>query len=97
MPATSPCSATENSPNYSFHRLDICEEEVNDLMRRERIDAVMHLAAESSSTARSTVRPRLSRPTWSDVPAPGTQRRQYFREPPSEWQEAFRFHHVSTD
>ena len=87
----------ENSPNYSFHRLDICEEAVLDLMRRERIDAVMHLAAESH-VDRSIDGPAA----FIETNVVGTFRLlnaalQYFRELPSERQEAFRFHHVSTD
>ena len=36
------------SPNYRFHQADICDETAMlDILRAERIDMVMHLAAES--------------------------------------------------
>lgn len=40
--------AVESDPHYAFYRADIRDEQVLlQIMRRERIDAIMHLAAES--------------------------------------------------
>lgn len=38
----------ENHPNCCFHRADICDDAaILDIMRKENVSAVMHLAAES--------------------------------------------------
>ncbi len=42
------CGQIENSPNYSFVQADICDDAtILGILRSEKIDAVMHLAAES--------------------------------------------------
>jgi dTDP-glucose 4,6-dehydratase len=88
----------EDSPAYRFCRLDICDESaVRELLERERVDAIMHLAAESH-VDRSIDAPaefihtnivgtytllKLAHDYWSSL----DPRRR----------DAFRFHHVSTD
>ncbi|HEX9933015.1 MAG TPA: dTDP-glucose 4,6-dehydratase [Allosphingosinicella sp.] len=83
---------------YSFHRADIRDEEAMlAIMRRERIDAVMHLAAETHvdrSIARSA--------PFVETNVLGTARLldaclRYRDSLPVELQAPFRFHHVSTD
>ncbi|HEX8534432.1 MAG TPA: dTDP-glucose 4,6-dehydratase [Allosphingosinicella sp.] len=86
------------SPAYSFHRLDICDEAgVLDILRRERVEAIMHLAAESH-VDRSIDGPAA----FLETNVVGTFRLlnaalAYWRELEPEAQRRFRFHHVSTD
>src|SRR5215210_944176 len=88
----------ESSPNYQFHRLDIGDEErVLDLLRRERVTKVMHLAAESH-VDRSIDEPAV----FLETNVMGTFRLlraalQYWSELKDGARESFRFHHVSTD
>jgi dTDP-glucose 4,6-dehydratase len=87
-----------DSPAYSFHQLDICDDAgVLDLLRGERIDAIMHLAAESH-VDRSIDGPAA----FLETNVVGTFRLlnaalTYWRELDPEAQRRFRFHHVSTD
>ncbi len=88
----------EESPNYRFAKGDIGDGEfVGALLREERIDIVMHLAAESH-VDRSIDGPGL----FIDTNVVGTFRLlntalDYWRELPAERQNRFRFHHISTD
>lgn len=88
----------ENQSNYVFHRLDICDRAaLLDLMRTTKIDAVMHLAAESH-VDRSIDGPAA----FIETNVVGTFQLlsaslDYWRELPPARREAFRFHHVSTD
>ncbi|WP_454848279.1 dTDP-glucose 4,6-dehydratase [Rhizobium binxianense] len=88
----------ENVPNYRFAQADICDDvAVLDLLRSERIDAVMHLAAESH-VDRSIDGPAA----FIETNIVGTFRLlnaalAYWRELPEERKAAFRFHHISTD
>ncbi|MDK1491800.1 dTDP-glucose 4,6-dehydratase [Sinorhizobium sp. 7-81] len=90
--------AVEGRPNYTFYRLDICNEgALLDIMRRERVDAVMHLAAESH-VDRSIEGPNV----FAETNVLGTVRLlsaalTYWCELGGEARERFRFHHVSTD
>lgn len=87
-----------NHPNYTFLKADIREEEsVFEAMREHQIDAVMHLAAESH-VDRSIDGPDI----FLETNVIGTGRmlsaaRRYWDTLPSDRQETFRFHHVSTD
>jgi dTDP-glucose 4,6-dehydratase len=88
----------ENSPNYAFRQADICDDRsMLDILRTERIDAVMHLAAESH-VDRSIDGPGA----FVETNVVGTFRLlnavlAYWRGLPPEAQERFRFHHISTD
>lgn len=88
----------EDHPNYRFHQLDICDESgLLDAMRREKVDAVMHLAAESH-VDRSIDGPA----DFLQTNVVGTfallnAALAYWRELDSGQRAAFRFHHVSTD
>lgn len=90
--------AVEDSPAYAFVRADICDERaLLDVMRKERIDAVMHLAAESH-VDRSIDGPGA----FVETNVIGSFRLlnaalTYWRGLSSSDQERFRFHHVSTD
>ena len=90
--------SVENHANYVFRQADICDEQaMADIMRAEQIDAIMHLAAESH-VDRSIDGPGA----FVETNVVGTYRLLnaalgYWRELPSERQDAFRFHHVSTD
>ncbi len=86
------------SPAYSFHQADICDEQAMlDILRSERIGAIMHLAAESH-VDRSIDGPGV----FVQTNVVGTFRLlnaalAYWRELDGRAKEAFRFHHISTD
>lgn len=88
----------DGAPNYSFHRLDIVDEAgVLDLLRQQRIEAVMHLAAESH-VDRSIDGPDA----FIQTNIVGTFRLlnavlAYWLNLTGDAKERFRFHHVSTD
>jgi dTDP-glucose 4,6-dehydratase len=88
----------ENSLDYRFYQADICDEPAMlEILRSERIDMVMHLAAESH-VDRSIDGPAV----FLETNVMGTFRLlnaslQYWRELDPERQARFRFHHVSTD
>jgi len=84
--------------NYAFHRADICDgRAMLEIMRAEKVDAIMHLAAESH-VDRSIDGPSA----FIETNVVGTFRMldaalAYWRELPEDRRTAFRFHHVSTD
>jgi dTDP-glucose 4,6-dehydratase len=86
------------SPKYSFYKAEICDEPAMlQILRDERIDMVMHLAAESH-VDRSIDGPAV----FLETNVTGTFRLlgaslQYWRELDPQAQARFRFHHVSTD
>lgn len=83
---------------YVFHRVDICDEAaVLDILCAERIDIVMHLAAESH-VDRSIDGPAA----FVETNVVGTFRLlsaclAYWNSLPTARRDGFRFHHVSTD
>lgn len=85
-------------PNYRFVQGDICDEEsIVDLLAAERIGRIMHLAAESH-VDRSIDGPAI----FLETNIVGTFRLlsaalRHFRALNSAGQDAFLFHHVSTD
>ena len=87
-----------NSPNYSFHQVDIGDDAaILDILRRERIGRIMHLAAESH-VDRSIDGPAI----FLETNVMGTFRMlnaalNYWRELEGEEKARFRFHHISTD
>ncbi|MGZ8998670.1 MAG: dTDP-glucose 4,6-dehydratase [Allosphingosinicella sp.] len=88
--------ALDGIPSYAFHRADICDEHaILDILRAERINKVMHLAAESH-VDRSIDGPAV----FLETNVMGTFRMldaalTWWRE--SGRPEDFRFHHISTD
>lgn len=90
--------AIENAPNHRFVKGDIAEVAlVLDLLRSERVEGIMHLAAESH-VDRSIDGPG----EFIETNVVGTYRLlsaalEYWRTLPARAREAFRFHHVSTD
>ncbi|MDW9400894.1 dTDP-glucose 4,6-dehydratase [Sinorhizobium meliloti] len=88
----------EALPNYRFVRGDICDEAAAaDVLAAERIDRIMHLAAETH-VDRSIDGPG----TFIETNIVGTFRllqaaTKYWRSLPATAAERFRFHHVSTD
>ena len=86
------------SPNYSFHKLDICDRDaMQKVMESEGVDAVMHLAAESH-VDRSIDGPgefiqTNIMGTFSLLQAA----RSYHAALAEPKKSAFRFHHISTD
>jgi dTDP-glucose 4,6-dehydratase len=90
--------AVSDQPSYVFHRADICDESAMlAIMRAERVDAVMHLAAESH-VDRSIDGPGA----FVETNVVGTFRLlnaalEHWRGMPPGERDRFRFHHVSTD
>jgi dTDP-glucose 4,6-dehydratase len=88
----------EKQPNYRFERVDICDgARILDILRRDNIDIVMHLAAESH-VDRSIDGPGA----FIETNVVGTYRLldatlAYWRELPDPARSKFRFHHISTD
>ncbi|WP_159588045.1 dTDP-glucose 4,6-dehydratase [Chelativorans xinjiangense] len=88
----------ENAANYKHYPVDICDDaKVLEILCREDIDTIMHLAAESH-VDRSIDGPDA----FIETNVVGTFRLlnaslAYWRDLSSERQERFRFHHVSTD
>ncbi|WP_299941932.1 dTDP-glucose 4,6-dehydratase [uncultured Nitratireductor sp.] len=90
--------AISNLPNYVHYNADVCDDvAILDILRREEIDIVMHLAAESH-VDRSIDSPGA----FVETNVVGTFRLlnatlEYWRALPADKQLSFRFHHVSTD
>ena len=87
----------EDKPNYSFVKLDICEfAKVLELMQKERVDGIIHLAAESH-VDRSIKDPF----TIAQTNVMGTlsmlQAAKLYWEGLPEKYEGKRFYHISTD
>lgn len=88
----------ENYPNYRFVQADICDDvTILKLLRDNKIDIVMHLAAESH-VDRSIDGPGA----FIETNIVGTFRLlnaalQHWRELAGEAKDRFRFHHISTD
>ncbi|EMG53550.1 dTDP-glucose 4,6-dehydratase [Ochrobactrum sp. CDB2] len=88
----------ENHPNYSFLQADICDDKgFLEALRANKIDVVMHLAAESH-VDRSIDGPGA----FIETNIVGTFRLlnaalAYWRELPESRKSVFRFHHISTD
>lgn len=88
----------ENAANYRFDQADICDDaSVLAIMRRDNIDVVMHLAAESH-VDRSIDGPGA----FIETNIVGTYRMlnaalEHWRGMDDAKREGFRFHHISTD
>ena len=87
-----------DSPDYTFHQQDICDQgAMLDILRREKIGHVMHLAAESH-VDRSIDGPAVFLRTNVEGTFALLQAAlQYWRELGTDDSAGFRFHHVSTD
>jgi dTDP-glucose 4,6-dehydratase len=87
-----------DSPAYRFYQADICDEQaMRDIMAREQVDKVMHLAAESH-VDRSIDGPGI----FVETNVTGTFRLlnaalAHWRDLDGEAKAGFRFHHISTD
>lgn len=85
-------------PHYRFHRLDICDRDaVENLMREEGVDAVMHLAAESHVDRSIDGPGEFIRTNIDGTFALLQAARAYHASLPEPRKLAFRFHHISTD
>jgi dTDP-glucose 4,6-dehydratase len=86
------------SASYAFYQADICDRPaISEILRRERVEAIVHLAAESH-VDRSIASPAVV----LETNIIGTFQlleaaRHHWRTLPAAKQERFRFHHVSTD
>lgn len=87
-----------DSPSYRFYQADVCDEaRMLEILRTERIDKIMHLAAESH-VDRSIDGPAI----FLETNVVGTFRLlnaalAYWRNLDGDGRRDFRFHHVSTD
>lgn len=87
-----------DKPNYYFYHLDISDSDaIFQILEKEQIDAIMHLAAESH-VDRSILGPSA----FIQTNIVGTfhlleAARRYWEKLPSQKKDAFRFHHISTD
>ncbi|MBV2163381.1 MAG: GDP-mannose 4,6-dehydratase, partial [Comamonas sp.] len=89
------CSA---SPRYAFEQVDICHRaELDRIFAQHRPDAVMHLAAESHVDRSIDGPGEFIRTNIEGTYKLLESARKYFTSLPSDRQEVFRFHHVSTD
>ena len=90
--------SVSDSPRYAFEHLDICDRKAMDaVLQRHQPDAIMHLAAESH-VDRSIDSPAA----FMETNIIGTYTlleaaRQYWNTLDETAQQAFRFHHISTD
>ncbi|MEZ5810786.1 MAG: dTDP-glucose 4,6-dehydratase [Rhizobiaceae bacterium] len=88
----------EDNPNYAFHQVDICDgNAIADVLKREQVGAIMHLAAESH-VDRSIDGPAA----FVETNVVGTFRMleaalDHWRGLTGEAKDNFRFHHISTD
>lgn len=91
-------TSLEASPAYRFDRVDVCDDQaILSILRRDDIDIVMHLAAESH-VDRSIDGPGA----FIETNIVGTYRLlnaalDYWRGLGAERRDTFRFHHISTD
>ena len=91
-------AAVSESPDYRFYKVDICDREsLASILAEERIEAIMHLAAESH-VDRSIDAPTV----FVETNVVGTFQLlsaalKYWQGLKPAEQAAFRFHHVSTD
>ena len=91
-------AAVAADPRYRFYQLDICDRgAVAKVMRDERIDAVMHLAAESHVDRSIDGPAAFIRTNIEGTFALLEAAREYCAGLPETKRRHFRFHHVSTD
>lgn len=90
--------SVSDSPRYAFEKVDICDRPtLDEVLQRHQPDAIMHLAAESH-VDRSIDGPAA----FMETNIIGTYTlleaaRQYWNTLDDTAQQAFRFHHISTD
>ena len=90
--------SVSDSPRYAFEKVDVCDRPtLDEVLQRHQPDAIMHLAAESH-VDRSIDGPAA----FMETNIIGTYTlleaaRQYWNALDDTAQQAFRFHHISTD
>ena len=83
---------------YSFYQVNVCDRQaVTDILRLERPDAIMHLAAESHVDRSITGPAAFIETNITGTYAMLEAARGYWSELPARQKEAFRFLHISTD
>ncbi|WP_373506122.1 dTDP-glucose 4,6-dehydratase [Aestuariivirga sp.] len=91
-------AAISSNPNYSFHKLDICDRDaMQKVMETEAVDAVMHLAAESHVDRSIDGPGEFIQTNIMGTFALLQAARSYHAALPEPRKSAFRFHHISTD
>ncbi len=87
-----------DNPKYAFYQVNICDREsVSDILRLERPDAIMHLAAESHVDRSITGPSAFIETNITGTYAMLEAARAYWSELPKRQKDAFRFLHISTD
>ena len=83
---------------YSFYQVNVCDRQaVTDILRLERPDAIMHLAAESHVDRSITGPAAFIETNITGTYAMLEAARGYWSDLPARQKEAFRFLHISTD
>ena len=83
---------------YSFYQVNVCDRQaVSDILRLERPDAIMHLAAESHVDRSITGPAAFIETNITGTYALLEAARAYWAELPMRQKDAFRFLHISTD
>lgn len=86
------------SPKYNFYQVNVCDRAtVSDILRFERPDAILHLAAESHVDRSITGPAAFIETNITGTYAMLEAARAYWSELPARRKEAFRFVHISTD
>ena len=86
------------NPKYSFYQVNVCDRQaVSDILRLERPDAIMHLAAESHVDRSISGPAAFIETNITGTYAMLEAARSYWSELPLRRKEAFRFLHISTD
>lgn len=86
------------NPKYSFYQVNICDRQaISDILRLERPDAIMHLAAESHVDHSIHGSAAFIETNINGTYAMLEAARSYWVDLPRRQKEAFRFLHVSTD
>ena len=84
--------------NYSFYQINVCDRQaVSDILRLERPDAIMHLAAESHVDRSISGPAAFIETNITGTYAMLEAARGYWSELPARQKDAFRFLHISTD
>lgn len=85
-------------PKYAFYQVNVCDRAaISDILRLERPDAIMHLAAESHVDRSITGPAAFIETNITGTYAMLEAARSYWSELPRRQKEAFRFLHISTD
>lgn len=88
----------EQDPRYSFHQIDVCDgPAIKAVLRQEKPDAILHLAAESHVDRSITGPAEFIRTNVTGTYSMLEEARAYWQGLEEPKKQAFRFVHISTD